>query len=67
MDPSIEAEEAADHSVKRCCELFEVSRAAYYQRRKQVPSARDVDDAARSPRRSARCIRSPLGRTDRHA
>ena len=46
MDPFIEAEEAAGHSVKRCCELFEVSRAAFYERRKQVPSARELSDAA---------------------
>ncbi len=45
MDPFIEAEEAAGHSVKRCCELFEVSRAAYYQRRTAVPSARELSDA----------------------
>ena len=45
MDPFIEAEEVAGHSVKRCCELFEVSRAAFYQRRKDIPSARDVSDA----------------------
>jgi putative transposase len=44
MDPFIEAEEATGHSTKRCCELFEVSRAAYYQRRKNVPSAREVSD-----------------------
>lgn len=45
MDPFIEAEEAAGHSVKRCCELFEVSRAAYYQRRTAEPSARELSDA----------------------
>jgi putative transposase len=45
MDPFIEAEEAADRSVKRCCELFEVSRAAYYQRRNGQPCARAVSDA----------------------
>jgi transposase InsO family protein len=45
MDPFIEAEEASGHSVKRCCELFEVSRAAYYQRRRDEPSPRDVADA----------------------
>ena len=45
MDPFIEAEEVAGHSVKRCCELFEVSRAAYYQRRRAEPTARDVADA----------------------
>jgi len=45
MDPFIEAEEAAGHSVNHCCELFEVSRAAYYQRRRGVPSARELGDA----------------------
>ena len=45
MDPFIEAEEAAGHGVKHCCELFEVSRAAYYQRKAAVPSARAVTDA----------------------
>jgi putative transposase len=45
LDPFIEAEEAAGHSVKRCCALFEVSRAAYYQRRNGEPSARDLSDA----------------------
>lgn len=45
MDPFIEAEEAAGRSVKRCCELFEVSRAAYYQRRNGAPCARAVSDA----------------------
>jgi putative transposase len=45
MDPFIEAEEAAAHSVNHCCELFEVSRAAYYQRRRGVPSARELSDA----------------------
>jgi putative transposase len=45
MDPFIEAEEVAGHSVKHCCELFEVSRAAYYQRKGAVPSKRAVTDA----------------------
>jgi len=45
MDPFIEAEEVAGHSVKHCCELFEVSRAAYYERKKDAPSAREVADA----------------------
>ena len=45
LDPFIEAEEVAGHSTKRCCELFEVSRAAYYQRRNGAPSAREVTDA----------------------
>jgi transposase InsO family protein len=45
MDPFIEAEEVAGHSVKHCCDLFEVSRAAYYQRRDGEPSARATTDA----------------------
>jgi len=44
LDGFIEAEEAAGHSVKQCCDMFEVSRAAYYQRKKQIPSARQVAD-----------------------
>ena len=45
VDPFIEAEEVAGHSVFNACCLLEVSRAAYYQRRKSVPSARAVTDA----------------------
>jgi len=45
LDGFIEAEEAKGRSVKHCCELFEVSRAAYYQRKNQVPSARELADA----------------------
>ena len=36
MDPFIEAEEAAGHGVKHCCDLFEVSRAAYYERKQTL-------------------------------
>src|SRR5205085_9742877 len=45
MWPFIEAEEAGQHSVKRACDLLEVSRAAYYVQRKHVPSRRTLDDA----------------------
>jgi hypothetical protein len=45
MDPFIEAEEAAGHSIKHCCELFVVSRAACYERKKDVPSQRELGDA----------------------
>ena len=45
VDPFIEAEEAAGHSVNNACCLLEVSPAAYYQRRKAVPSAQAVTDA----------------------
>ena len=44
MDPFIEAEEVAGHSVKRCCELFEVSRSAYYQRKQPVPTPKQLSD-----------------------
>ena len=53
MDPFIEAEEAGGHSVKNCCDFFEVSRAAYYERRRAVPSQREVDDAELSEKISA--------------
>ena len=42
------AEEVAGHSVKHCCELFEVSRAAYYERKKDAPSAREGEDVPSS-------------------
>jgi hypothetical protein len=46
LDGFIEAKEAAGRSVKHCCDMFQVSRAAYYQRQKQVPSARERSDGA---------------------
>ena len=45
LDGFIEAEQVAGRSVKHACELFEVSRAAYYQRQTNTPSAREVSDA----------------------
>jgi transposase InsO family protein len=45
VDPFIEAEEAAGHSVQNACRLLEVSRAAYYQRRNGNPSRRELTDA----------------------
>ena len=45
MGPFIEAEEAAGHSLTHCCDMFQVSRAAYYQRKKAGPSARAIADA----------------------
>jgi putative transposase len=44
VDPFIEAEEVAGHSVNNACRLLEVSRAAYYQRRGGDSSARQVTD-----------------------
>jgi hypothetical protein len=45
MDLFIEAEEAKGHSARHCCELFAVSRAAYYERKRDAPSAREIHDA----------------------
>jgi transposase InsO family protein len=44
VDPFIEAERAQQRSVKRACELLEVSRAAYYAHRAATPSARRLAD-----------------------
>jgi putative transposase len=44
LDPFIEAEKIAGHSLQKTCGLFEVSRSAYYQRRDGAPSARAVTD-----------------------
>jgi hypothetical protein len=38
--PFIEAEKAEQRNVRRTCELLEVSRAAFYDHIKHVPSAR---------------------------
>jgi transposase InsO family protein len=40
----IEAEKAQQRTVKRACELLEVSRAAYYAHRAATPSARQLAD-----------------------
>lgn len=45
LQPFIEAEKTAGRSVNRACELFEVSRAAFYQRLCATPSARELSDA----------------------
>jgi len=44
VHPFIEAEEVAGHSVKRACGLLEVSKSAYYERKKAVPSPRELTD-----------------------
>jgi transposase InsO family protein len=44
LQPFIEAEKTIGRSVKRACELFEVSRAAFYQRLDPTPSPRAVAD-----------------------
>ena len=45
LDPFIEAEKIAGHSVTKTCGLFEVSRSAYYLRSTGEPSVRSVTDA----------------------
>jgi transposase InsO family protein len=44
VHPFIEAEEASGHSVNRACRLLEISRAAYCERRRGIPSARELSD-----------------------
>jgi hypothetical protein len=43
--PFIEAEKACRRSVKRACELLKVSRAAFYQHPRGIPSPRERQDA----------------------
>jgi putative transposase len=45
VDPFVEAEKSAGHNVTKACELLEVSRSAYYERRNGVPSERKITDA----------------------
>ena len=45
LDPFIEAEKIAGHSVTKTCGLFEVSRPAFYQRSSGIPSGRRIGDA----------------------
>ncbi|MDT0439503.1 MULTISPECIES: IS3 family transposase [Streptomyces] len=45
VDPFIEAEKRAGHSVKRACELLKVSRTAFCARRAAKPGPRVVRDA----------------------
>jgi putative transposase len=45
VDPFIEAEEVAGHSVQNACRLLEVSKSAYYERLNGAPSRREVTDA----------------------
>ena len=56
--PFIEAEKAQQRTLKRACELLEVSRAAYYAHRAAVPSARQLADDS-SPSTSAKPTRRP--------
>jgi transposase InsO family protein len=45
MYPFIEAEKAGQGNVVLTCELFEVSRSAYYDWEKREPSQRELEDA----------------------
>ncbi|MFI2034470.1 IS3 family transposase [Streptomyces bottropensis] len=45
VHPFIEAEKQSGHSVKRACELLQVSRTAFYARRTGTPGPRAVRDA----------------------
>jgi putative transposase len=44
VHPFIEAEEVAGDGVQRACRLLQVSRAAYYQRKSAVPTAKELSD-----------------------
>ncbi|MDP9862016.1 hypothetical protein J2S55_001275 [Streptosporangium brasiliense] len=50
VHPFIEAEKQGGHHVKRACELLEVSRAAFYARRRGLPGPRAMRDAQLSER-----------------
>jgi transposase InsO family protein len=43
--PFIEAERAEQRNVAKACELLEVSRSAFYEHAKHLPSARALADA----------------------
>jgi len=59
----IEAEKVEERSVNRACAVLEVSRAAYYEWRKQEPSARPQQDRelAEKVRRSSVVLGRPMG------
>ena len=57
----IEAEKVEERSVNRACAVLEVSRAAYYEWRKQEPSARPQQD--REPAEKVKAIFCRSGRT----
>jgi putative transposase len=45
VDPFIEAEKAAGHNVSKACGLLEVSKSAFYERAKAIPSPRQISDS----------------------
>ncbi len=63
VDPFIEAEKAAGHNVAKACDLLEVSKSAYYERRGGVPSARSSPmPSCRQDRRRPRRVQGHLWR-----
>jgi len=44
--PFIEAEKVEHRNVTKACELMEVSRSAFYDWHKHIPTAREIDDEA---------------------
>jgi transposase InsO family protein len=53
LDPFIEAEEVTGDGAARACRLLEVSRSAYYERKKAAPSPREASDAELTTRITA--------------
>ena len=49
VDPFIEAEEVAGHGATRACRLLEVSRSAYYERKKAVQKAPSSESPTSMP------------------
>ena len=64
--PFIEAEKAQQRNVKRACELLEVSRAASYAHRDDVPRHASAPTRS-SPSASAKPTRRPTAATAHHA
>jgi len=66
VDPFIEAERAQQRTVKRACQLLQVSRAAYYAHRTANVAARTASTRS-SPSTSERPTRRPRAATAPHA
>ena len=63
--PFIEAEKAQQRTLKRACELLEVSRAAYYAHRASTPRHASAPTSS-SPSTSARSTMGPRAATGLH-
>jgi hypothetical protein len=53
VHPFIEAENRDGHSVKRACELLQVSRAAFYARRSGRPGPRALNEHLHSAQKAS--------------